>query len=89
MKGNLERELSSKIKHYEEQINSLKTNLAYEYETNLKKIKEEKESIESKYDSIKKSNRQLEQNNLILKNENEKDKAVFKEKQHNYERKIS
>lgn len=38
---------------------------------------------------MKKSNRQLEQSNMIIKNDNEKDKAVFKEKQQNYEKKIS
>ena len=38
---------------------------------------------------MKKSNRQLEQSNMIIKNDNEKDKVVFKEKQQNYEKKIS
>ena len=81
--------MSNKIKQYEESIDSLKKTLTFQYESNLKKISEEKDAFEGKCDTLKKNNRQLEQSNLIIKNENEKDKAVFREKQNNYERKIS
>lgn len=38
-----------------------------EYEENIFKLTEEKENLEQKWDNLKKSNRQLEQSNLILK----------------------
>lgn len=44
--------------------------------------------MEEKYDHLKKNNRQLEQSNLLLKNDLDKEKAIFKEKERNWEKKI-
>ena len=51
--------MSTKIKQYEESIDSLKKTLTFEYESNLKKISEEKDAFEAKCDTLKKNNRQL------------------------------
>lgn len=40
-------------------------------------------------ESLKKSNKQLEQQNLILKSEMDKDRSVWKEKENNHLRNIN
>lgn len=79
-KTSFERELSNKIKHYESTLESTKLALRQEFEENIKRVTEEKDALEQKSDALKKSNRQLEQNNLVLKSESDKERAVHREK---------
>lgn len=45
--------------------------------------------MESKCESLKKTNRSVEQQNLILKNELDKEKALFKEKESSHLKNIN
>lgn len=54
-----------------------------------KKMKEEIEFLENKYEALKKSNKKSEESNLLLKSEIDKEKALLKEKQYNYKIKIN
>ena len=59
-----------------------------EQEHTLARIREEKNELEKKFDQLRKAHKQAEQNNLILKNEQEKERAIAKEKKAHYEAKI-
>jgi hypothetical protein len=54
--------------------------MAYEFEQQLKMVKEALEESEQRCDALRKSNRKIEETNLLLKSEMDKDKAIYKEK---------
>jgi hypothetical protein len=53
------------------------------------RFQEEKTFLEAKCDSLKKTNKTVEQQNLILKNELDKEKALYKEKEASHLRSIN
>jgi len=54
--------------------------MSYEFEQQLKMVKEALEESEHQNDALRKAHRTSEQTNLVLKAEIDKDKAIYKEK---------
>jgi hypothetical protein len=79
-KINMQSQLEEAKRSYEHNIQSIKAELENDIKQMEIRFQEEKTFLESKCESLKKTNKSVEQQNLILKNELDKEKALYKEK---------
>ena len=66
-KNNLTAQLLDKTKVYQQHLDAVKKEMAYQFEQQMRMVKEALEESEQRNDSLRKANRKAEESNLLLK----------------------
>lgn len=79
-KSTLQAQLDEKAKTYQFTLENVKKQMAYEFEQQMRTVRQALDESEKRNDALRKANRKAEESNLLMKSQMDKDKAVFRQK---------